>query len=138
MREMASKIAFHFLGTPYIWGGDDPMRGFDCSGFVQEVLRSVGALAGSVDLTAQDLYYHFRPWEVAFPVEGCLVFFGADKKNIRHVEYCLSPNLSIGASGGGSKTLSIQDAINQNAYIKIRPLIFREEKIAYVDPFSKP
>jgi len=30
--------------TFYLWGGDDPLAGFDCSGFVIEILKSVGIL----------------------------------------------------------------------------------------------
>ena len=31
-----------YLGTPYRWGGTDPSRGFDCSGFVFVVMRNFG------------------------------------------------------------------------------------------------
>jgi len=36
-REIAAKIAWHYLGTPYVWGGDD-FSGFDCSGYVIEIM----------------------------------------------------------------------------------------------------
>ena len=39
--ELAVKYAMAFIGTPYVWGGDDPMGGFDCSGFCIEVLKGV-------------------------------------------------------------------------------------------------
>lgn len=50
--------ALSYLGTPYIWGGDDP-SGFDCSGFVIECLKSVGLLSENEDFTADGLYRKF-------------------------------------------------------------------------------
>ena len=46
-KNMAFEIAWHLLGTPYRWGGDDPILGFDCSGFIVEILKSVGVLLKS-------------------------------------------------------------------------------------------
>ena len=31
-----------YLGLPYVWGGTDPQRGFDCSGLVQHVYKTLG------------------------------------------------------------------------------------------------
>ncbi len=31
-----------YLGLPYIWGGNDPAAGLDCSSFVQHVFRDLG------------------------------------------------------------------------------------------------
>jgi cell wall-associated NlpC family hydrolase len=35
------RSARRFMGTPYVWGGDDP-KAFDCSGFVQYVFAEYG------------------------------------------------------------------------------------------------
>lgn len=134
--EIATRIAWSFLGTPYSWGGDDPINGFDCSGFVIEVLKSVGLFPRGQDMTAQGLSELYPRCEDT--KEGCLVFWrsSTDENRIVHVEYCLDEVLSIGASGGGSKTMTMQDAIEQNAYIKIRPFRSRSHIYGFVDPFK--
>jgi len=130
-KRLAEKIAFSFLGKPYLWGGDDPMAGFDCSGFCIEVLKSVGALPLRGDWTAHSLS---KLWPETYnPSFGCLAFWGSSAK-ITHVEFMLDNKYSIGASGGGSKTKTVQDAINQNAYIKIRPIKHRQP-LMFNNPF---
>lgn len=130
-KEIALKVAWSFLGKPYIWGGDDPMKGFDCSGFVIECLKSAGVLPRKGDWTANGLYKKFQP--ASYPHEGCLVFWGRSK--IIHVEFCLDDTFSIGASGGGSKTITEQNAIKQNAYIKVRPFRSRKNIVGFTNPF---
>jgi cell wall-associated NlpC family hydrolase len=139
LKWIAEKIAFSFLGKPYIWGGDDPVDGFDCSGFCIEILKSVGLLPRKGDWTAQGLWHKFDKCildERTEPYKGCLVFWTNVKGDkIIHVEYLVDKYLSIGASGGGSKTQNKNDAINQNAYIKVRPYGTRPRIKGFVDPY---
>jgi len=142
-RELALKVAWGFLGIPYRWGGNDPMAGFDCSGFIVEVLKSTGHLPRGVDLTANGLYqkFYLNGKQIADPYGGCLVFWGDKVCGIMtqayHVEMCVDCFRSIGASGGGGSTVTVQDAIEADAYIKVRPFSSRASICGFADPFSK-
>ena len=135
---IAQEVAWRYLGRPYVWGGDDPIRGFDCSGFCIEILKSVGILPRKGDWTAQGLWDKFSQYEVEEPYAGCLVFWTNTSGDwIIHVEFSISASYCIGASGGGSKTNDVQDAIDHNAYIKVRPWASRAHFKGFVDPFKK-
>jgi len=162
-RKLAEKVAWSLHGLPYIWGGDDPVSGFDCSGLCIEILKSVGILPRSGDWTAQGLFSHFEPQRVNVPGLGCLVFFKKTYAHaIHHVEFCLDSQISMGASGGGSQTgvqprlppnptemdrinfkldrllwLSGDSATRHNAYTKVRPFVSRDDLYAFVDPFQR-
>ena len=131
--EALTRTIFAHVGRPYRWGGDDPINGFDCSGFVIECLQSVGVLPDG-DWTAQGLYNRFKanPRTGNFEL-GDLVFFSKNVESITHVEIMLNGELAVGASGGGSATISSDVAAKQNAYIKIRPILRRKDVVAVVD-----
>ncbi len=136
LRAMAVEYGRTFLGTPYHWGGDDPMEGFDCSGFVVEVLQGVGILPHGRDYGANDLLTIFKPAIVAQGYAGCLAFWTDSLGRATHVMLMVDNEHVIGASGGGSKTLSTADAVRENAFLKLRPLSYRKDKAVIVDPFK--
>ncbi len=135
-RAFAANYGMGFLGLPYRIGGDNPMTGFDCSGLVIEVLQAVGILPKGYDATAQGLYQKLRfdNREVAEPSIGCLAFFGVPI--ITHVGFCINDELMLEAGGGTSATTSVDAAIAQDAYIRVRPIASRSNR-RYLDPFME-
>ena len=131
--ELATKVAWSFIGIPYKWGGNDPMAGFDCSGYCIEIMKSVGIFPRAGDWTAQTLWDKHRDKNQDYPSEGALVFWhDRSLTKIVHVEYCLDHFHAIGASGGGGRTITVQDAIEQDAYIKVRPINSRPRVAGFI------
>lgn len=136
-REVALFIWERTLYEPYRWGGDDPVWGFDCSGMVIEGLKGAGRFDRDKDDTAAGLA---KRYPVATPPyqPGVLLFWGAPA--ITHVEAIWDVinghPFTIGASGGGSTTRTVEDAARFNAYVKIRPA--RPDWVRAVDPFAGP
>lgn len=129
-KDMAKKwfltTALAYLGTPYIWGGDDP-SGFDCSGFVIECLKSAGILEEAEDYSADGLMRRYEAYVINKPCEGALLFSLDRAGRAYHVVICLDENYQIGASGGGRSTTNPIDAWQANAYVKIRPLVLKKD-----------
>lgn len=133
--ELLKLYALQLVGTPYRWGGDDPMLGFDCSGLVIELLQSKGVLPRGYDNTAQGLYNKFKKegssWVKNF---GALAFFGRSTDRITHVGFMLDHYRMLEAGGGGSQTITRLEAAKRNAFVRIRPLSWRNDLVAIVKP----
>lgn len=97
-----SEYAKHFIGTKYNWGGESPEQGFDCSGFIQEVLRSQG-FDPRGDQTAQGLFDYFKDFKYSTdtPREDCVLFFGESEFRVTHVALAINQYQMIEASGEG-------------------------------------
>lgn len=136
IRDVAVRYLWTLLGLPYAWSGDDSVGGYDCSGLVMEILKAVGLENHKTDKTADQLWLKYSLTKVDFGCAGCLVFwFNADGRAI-HVEMMANDLHVIGASGGGSKTLTREDAIRHNAYVKLRPIGYRGMDFKIADPFG--
>jgi len=78
----AVQIALQYLGVPYVWGGADPLTGFDCSGLIMYVYAQLG-----IELThyTGSQFYEGRrvaPWALQ---AGDLVFFEPSSRGPQHV-----------------------------------------------------
>ncbi|MBP3674697.1 MAG: SH3 domain-containing protein [Oscillospiraceae bacterium] len=76
------ETAKKYLGVPYVWGGASP-SGFDCSGFVYYVTRSLGF---NTSRTLSAMYKQGTPVEKSDLQPGDIVFFkNTYKSGISHV-----------------------------------------------------
>lgn len=83
-----------FLGGKYVWGGEDPKRGFDCSGLVQYTYRGVGLNTPRV---AQDQFLAAHMITAGRAVPGDLVFYHDNNGNVYHVGIYVSPGVTYAA-----------------------------------------
>ena len=89
---VAVEWALEQIGTPYVWGGETPDVGFDCSGLVEAAYKVAGVTLPRV---AQDQYDRTPKLTPGSPLApGDLVFFGGDPGSIDHV------GLFVGVVGG--------------------------------------
>lgn len=95
--DLLSEVTSH-LGTPYVWGGADPITGFDCSGLMQYSLRE--AMGVEIPRTT---YFQWRLGETVQFDElqpGDLLFFNNDG-DIHHVAMYLGDGYYIHAPHTG-------------------------------------
>jgi cell wall-associated NlpC family hydrolase len=80
---VAVEWALTQIGTPYVWGGEAPGVGFDCSGLVQAAYAVAGVALPRV---AQQQYDATPKVPAGDPLAaGDLVFFGSGPTGIDHV-----------------------------------------------------
>ena len=78
----AVQIAEDYLGIRYVWGGADPITGFDCSGLMQYVYGKLGI--SLAHFTGYQVH-EGMPVPAAFLQPGDLVFFDAEAYGPGHV-----------------------------------------------------
>lgn len=134
--ELILNYALRFVGTPYKWGGKNPLEGLDCSGLVQILLRAAAILPSSPVLSAQAIHDELidQGCQVSDPKLGAIVFFGKSLKEIDHVGFCVDAVRMIEARGGDHTTLTLKDAIAKEAFVEIRPRSHRGDQVAVVMP----
>jgi cell wall-associated NlpC family hydrolase len=140
----AVSYALAFVGTRYYWtdvkdrpsaGNDDPVLGFDCSGLASEVCRAVGWIGGYERLSSAQFLDRF-PIIEGPPEAGDLLIFGNRATGEAYHTAIVVDHYHMIEAGGGYKGVDTdQEAAEQNAFVRIRPIEWREsERLAAVRP----
>lgn len=138
MEELLRTVANSCLNIPYIWGGNHPLDGMDCSGFVLWVYKSIGLWRGG-DTTAQGIYDYFKirgkilDMEAKFPM-GSLLFFGKTKSSITHIGIAYNSEIMWEAGGGGSRCKTPADAKRAGACVRLGQINRRTDFVAVIFP----
>jgi cell wall-associated NlpC family hydrolase len=97
---IAADWALAQVGTPYIWGGESPWVGFDCSGLVQAAYLDAGI---NLPRTAQAQYDTGPGLPAGTPLlPGDLVFFGSGRDEVTHVGLVVGPGQMVDAPHAGA------------------------------------
>lgn len=94
-RKAVVDYALQFVGGRYVYGGEDPNRGVDCSGFTRYVLRHTAGIGLSHSARAQSGEGQVISYKDARP--GDLVFYGKNG-SINHVALYMGDGRVVHAS----------------------------------------
>jgi hypothetical protein len=78
-----------YLGVPYVWGGDSPSEGFDCSGYVQWVTNEATGVFLPRTAKEQYAYLNQKNKDLKKIKMGDIVFFNTNGKGVSHVGIAL-------------------------------------------------
>ncbi len=90
-----------YLGTPYKWGGTEPGRGVDCSGFTSGVYRDQGIIIPRTSRMQYTVGDEVARDELQY---GDLIFFDTLGKGVSHVGVYTQSNKMIHASSSKGVT----------------------------------
>lgn len=97
MRHYLVQEASRFLGIQYFWGGKSP-KGFDCSGFLQTVMKSGGIhLPRDTQMQEDCVKLESIPYEKH--QKGDLIFFSNNEERVIHVAMSMGGERFIHCSG---------------------------------------
>jgi cell wall-associated NlpC family hydrolase len=103
------------IGVPYYWGGDDPGKGFDCSGLIHWALDKSGLVPGAPDDVAGGQMNYGRGISQAELKKGDFIGFQTER-GTRHIGIYTGEGTSyISALGGDQGT----HGDNPNAKVKV-------------------
>lgn len=112
------------IGTPYLYGGNSPQRGFDCSGFVDHVFLHETNIR--LPHSSREISRHGAAVSKKNLRSGDLVFFNTARSKFSHVGIYLGADRFIHApsSGGEVRVENMRDDYWRRSYNGARRIIF--------------
>ncbi len=107
--------ALSLLGTPYKFGGTNPEKGLDCSGFVRQVYKQSAELSLPHNAKAMSQTGETINKDELKP--GDLVFFNTLKRPFSHVGIYAGEGKFVHASSRGEKEVTIS-SMNDSYWAK--------------------
>lgn len=98
--EKAAERALNFIGIRYRRGGSSPETGFDCSGFVSHVFKTIGT---ALPRTAREMSHQGETVNKDELQPGDLVFFNTMRRTFSHVGIYLGNQQFIHAPASGGR-----------------------------------
>lgn len=99
--DMVVRAGLDAIGTPYVWGGEDPDAGFDCSGLTQFVYREITGM--ELPRTAREQRREGTGIKKQELQPGDLVFFSTmRRRGVSHVGIYIGQNQFVHAPTRGS------------------------------------
>lgn len=119
-RDSIVSFAKQYLGTPYLYAGNDPKKGFDCSGFVSYVFKNFNVDLPRSSSGYKNIGVSLKPDE--FKIGDVLVFYGYQNNTvIGHLGIICEANgmdsKFIHASSGKVSSVTISE-LNSDHYSK--------------------
>ena len=118
------------VGVTYVYGSKDPGYGLDCSGAVLVAYEHAGLAKSGARYKYGSADLHKKLDSTSSPSPGDLVFYGRGG-DVSHVMLYVGDGQVVGATGGGPKTKTPDDARAIGAYVKVRPVDYRKDIVGY-------
>lgn len=129
------KEAESCLGIPYVYGGNNPLQGLDCSGLVCWVLKRFGMVKTAQDFSAAQLHTLLTTLgatSLETPEAGALLFFG--RKQITHIAIAIGSARMIEAGGGDHTTTNPALAAKAGAMVRRQMISSRADLYGILMP----
>ena len=124
-----------FAGVPYIFGGNNPMTGWDCGALLTEWLKVTGEIPYNADLSAQMIFDKYeRNSTSGLFTRGAIAFYGSEVRKISHVGLLLNSYQMLEAGGGDHTTTTLEEAKKRGAMTRVRLVHYRKDFIVTLKP----
>lgn len=126
---LSAAVRLAMLNIPYLWGGKDPVRGLDCSGFVTSLVWRLSN--GKVDIRATHNTTALLE-QLEIPIgearPGDLAFYGPNGRT-NHVMVCLGEGVVLGQGIGDASCTDAELSRRDGKTTKVFTMQYRPDLI---------